>query len=431
MSDTGIDLSVAVAQREQRTDNVSNDSNDKKIPQVSNDKQTPEVTGPCFLMTIPLEAREVIYSFLLGDKENKTNLTTAGARRNFRPALRLKDGIPLVFKDIKTLLRANKTIYKEIKDFIPRSTTCVNTKGDAQADLPLILSADHLSVIHRFEMRLEFHLKCHHRRYWPAVIAALCELPNLEYLRLYSETEVGCEPYPQHESGDPQGSVTKDQQERRALRSLAAWVSHRHPNLDLVIEPARSGHSFKTGEYDVVFEVELRKYQADRNITFNKLTKFSAPAAVVEVDEFETIERPVKVVEDQIINTTAVRRVKWTEGCTADPAAFYIAPPAGGRKCDITTSEVPTADDQHFWMVDQRGYQPRSMFAQRGWPTGGGIEFVDGMIDHGRRLKANMERRQQGDGAGRGRGHGNGRARGRGGRFQVAWRGGCGHGRGG
>lgn len=385
--------------------------------------------GLCHLLRLLIEVRENIYSFLFGDNTTKTNLSTAKARRNFQPKYRLQNDIPVVFKDISALLCTHPTIFEEIKDFNPRSTTYFNIYGDAQADMSAILTTDQLSHVVRFEMRAEWHLKVHHRRYWPGVITSLCAMPQLEYFRLYSETQIDAPPYPQRECGDPDGSVTKYQQEYRSLLLLGAFIELRHPNLDLMVQPAGSGPSYKTGEWLVVHEFHLKKFNSDRLIRYNKITKFVGPAPIPK-DEFDLIERDVIQVEDEIINATAARRLKWTDACSVDPSSLYIAPPQGGSKSDITTSEVASEDHQHFSIVDQRAYQPFELFRQNHWPVMG---HLDGMIERCLQLKANHERVQQSaaNGRGRGRGGGRGRARGRGGRFQVAIHGGRGRGRGG
>lgn len=165
--------------------------------------KTLAIVEPCHLIRLPVELRENVYGFLLGDVEKRTDVTTARARRNFQPAMHLRNGVPVVFKEMKALLLTSKIMHTEVKLFIPRSTIYFNNNGDSQGDVVKIFGIDRMNVIYRFEMRLEWHLKCHHRRYWPAIITSFCKMPNLEYLRLYSESFVGAGPYPKHESGDP------------------------------------------------------------------------------------------------------------------------------------------------------------------------------------------------------------------------------------
>lgn len=123
---------------------------------------------------------------------------------------------------------------------------------------------------------------------------------------------------------------------------------------------------------------------------------------------------------DPVTNTSAARRLKWTRACHVDQTTLYIDPPEGGNHNDIASSSVPMDDDEYFWMLNRRAYQPRAKFQQKSWP----IMFLDDMIDHGMRLKANSEQAEPSSGSGSIRGDRGGRGRGRGGQFTLAVRGG-------
>lgn len=306
------------------------------------------------LTIIPHEIRDLIYVQLLGDEEVRVDLTTSRGT-NFR----LREGAPSLSRsELTNLLKArNETLYYEVKHFIHRSVTYFNENGDTLERFPAILGKN-LALILRLEVRLNYLVKCKHRYHWPRMLPALLAFRSLEYLRLYSTSEQGKPPYTEAEAGDPAG-VSKHQQEVRALRFLGSFTIKRHRNLDLMIQPAHCQPNFVDSQGRAVHEYELHKYYENY---------------------------PVKVYDgDEIINTTSVRRHKWTEGALASPSVFYIQPGPGQTKADIKSSEVPASNDVHFEAVDNRAYQPAEFFQTRGLQ----MQFLGGLVEKGRKLEAN------------------------------------------
>lgn len=347
---------------------ISNDERNMTVRRLADEagyegvslKQVPLLT------IIPAEMREKVYDFLLGSQTARIDLTTSRGS-----TLRLREGMPSLFRGaLKNLLNAgNETLYSEVKLYICRNVTFFNENGVTLDRLPKILGAD-CTLILCLEVRMNYQIKCKHRYFWPGFLTALLSLPNLEYLRLYSTSVPGLPPYSQVQSGDPDGQVDKHQQEIRSLRLLGAFIIERHPNLDIMIQTARSQPNFIDAQGRLVHEFKLYKYYADRRVKFEKIDRYGG------------------TVEDQIVNTTAVRRLKWTEGCRAVPSSLWIQLEIGQLKADINTSQAADADASYFSRVDEQAYQTDEVRQTRGWR----LNFYDNLIEAGRREKTETER---------------------------------------
>lgn len=119
---------------------------------------------------------------------------------------------------------------------------------------------------------MNWKMKCKHEAFWPRLLTALQALPNLGYLRLYSTDEAGSHPYNEEASGYPGGTVTKRQQEIRALRLLGSFTVLRHKNLDVMIQTVRIQLNFLDDRGGIVpeSEYELHEYDEDSPIKFNE-----------------------------------------------------------------------------------------------------------------------------------------------------------------
>lgn len=359
------------------------------------------------LLLLPLEVRNNIYCQLLDGQKLRIDVTTSRGTTH-----RLKSGVPHLFRAAKSLLLTNKAIHTETKEYIFRSVTYFNRNADSQERLPEILGAD-CTLIRHFELRLNFRIKCWSGTTWPRLLESLVNLPNLESLRLYSTSEEGREPYPQRECGDIDGTVTRQQQEYRSLILLGAFITHRHPNLDLMIEPALDGMSLVDANDCYVHEFRLVKYNKDVPQVYETVVK--TPPSDAENVEGEDLEPEVEVLKHQIVNTAAVRELKWQELCHVDHTTLYIEPKPDQTKQDIKSSEQPSPAHQHFANVDRRAFQTSAVFAAHSWDNTGGRGSYNGLITEARRLKTRAEQAAA-PARGSGRGPGNrGRGRGRGG----------------
>lgn len=338
------------------------------------------------LTIIPREVRDLIYDEHFGRGEVRVDLTTSrGHTRG------LKYGMPNYFQDSKKFLLINKKIHEEVKEYMAGKTIFFNHNADAQPKLNQELGGD-VSLVRNFELRLNFKTKCWHRSEWHKLLRSITRLPVLNNLVLFSTSERGRAPYPHNESGDPNGSVTKHQQEFRSLLLLGSFISKRHPNLPVMLLPARSQPNHVNDDDLYVHELKLTKPHPQNGLRINKHKK-SLPMTADLIDQVNDSEPQFEIFEDVIINTTAVRRHKWTEIAQADPSTFYIQFENIEEKEQITSSERPGADDAHFAWVDERAYQPRSMFTANNWEITHGRQYYDQLIEHGRREKAAAERR--------------------------------------
>ena len=139
------------------------------------------------------------------------------------------------------------------------------------------------------------------------------ELRNLERFELWSGHNSWRAPYPEHESGDPAGSVTRDQQERKSLMHFAAFLVLRHPKLKRVIHDVRTGRTFN-GPENVI-----NNFVLDTGETVRKWAKASRKlrASDAEPQEIEVSSNCCQFNHDQGLTDSAGQSV----GCSQDSAS--------------------------------------------------------------------------------------------------------------
>jgi len=115
--------------------------------------------------------------------------------------------------------------------------------------LPQWFGRDHLTRI--LDLSIEMTWVDKHDAYWPDWTKIIAEdlrnLDRLEVWRSYKTSEAN-RPYPEDDSGDPSRTVTRHDQEARAVIKFACFIVPYHPRLRRVIRPASSGMNFEIGE---------------------------------------------------------------------------------------------------------------------------------------------------------------------------------------
>ncbi|KAK5938831.1 hypothetical protein PMZ80_009023 [Knufia obscura] len=242
--------------------------------------------------------------------------------------------------------------------------------------------------------------KHYHRRHWPSPLSSLThQFSELQSLKLYSEWSADQDQWTYHDPvSEDNEVVTWAQQEKRSKLRFLAFLVLRHPNLDLLIWPAKS-RSLRPGDGETRSEWFLaEKKRPKRMWEPVRLTK------KVPDDDSQPQGEVTEVLIDEVLNSTAVRRVLWYELGLTDVAQFVIPPTYTEGRDGIDSSKVLEGND-FFASVDQRGF------------TDPMERHVDMLISWGRENQERALRRASIPGRqGRGRGRSCSRGRGRGGR---------------
>lgn len=321
---------------------------------------------------------------------------------------RFKYLFPTVVSKLQAILNTCRYLNVKVNEFIGRSCLFISQHSTSFAALPETFGVEYCALIQRLSLKMDFFMKIKHEgdTHWPALLSTMtAHLPRLEWFELYSVWSNGSLPFPSIESGDPprllnNGTITRYQQERRVSRRFLAWLILRHPELDrLIVQTIQDPNE----EAPVVRQSMLAaKYQGE-NVRHN----WRKIKQITHLDS----EPEMIIIHDEVPNTKAIRRIKWSDLCTTDDSKLIIHAATGLSKDTISTSEVGDANDRFFERLDARGYQPFSLFKEHGWLHNGPIT-VDKLIDAAYRHKENVERNSLRTGL---RGNTNGRG-GRGGR---------------
>ncbi|KAK5075325.1 hypothetical protein LTR64_001531 [Lithohypha guttulata] len=390
------------------------------------DDDSPKPTS--MLLVIPHEIRNVIYSHM-HDDDLVADVTMTPPRSRRGRTMRFQHLYPRLIRSFESLLSMPE-LEEEVHEYIAKNVVFQGQHSSSFIDMPAVFGAESCMLIHRFEMRVEFQFKLKHQGQWPEFLKCFVEdLPNLEWVKLYSKWSDRSQPHPENESQDPAGLMTRYDQNTRSSFRFLCWLNKRHPNFQTsgrLILPAQTGGRF--GQHEVYSHHLILEVSKERRRWESRTELVGAEPA-----DYEEDARALQTVYDEVLNTKLGRRAKWTQwhnnGLKLED--FIIVPAAGQTRSSIITSEVGNEDDEYFLRLDQRGYQPFELFQERGWLNDGPVN-VEKLIDQANRQKqsvANRARRGAGttsgttganavgrDGMNRGgMGRGGGRRRGRGG----------------
>jgi len=348
------------------------------------------------LRLLPYDLRYIIYEelryLIINDSANgerTADVSMAPPKKRGRRAMRLRNMFPRLVADFNGILMSCKDMHEEVEKYLSQKVLYVSKHSSGIQDMPLVFGQDNCLLIRRFELRMEFQMKVNHQRQWPAFLKLLLTyLPNLEFFSLYSEWCASQVPYPENESGDPPGTMSRFDQERRAKMRFLSWLIHYSPSLDLLIRPANTGPTWRSGEHTYKHNLIAEKHSQKHGRVWKRATKFVGPLPDGQVT------RETAVFTDEVFDTTLIRRLRWDQYANLDETSYFITPEPDKPKDSITTSEVDHGDSAYFEQLDERGYRPREVFDRLGWTHTGPVQ-VDKLIAKGFRMKAIAAEREE------------------------------------
>ena len=216
---------------------------------------------------LPHEIKTVIFGWVLGF-DHRIDLTVAHAK-NGQPRLWFSSFFPDMREPFSTYLRACTGLRQDGIDHLLETTVFFNRFSDSAKHFPKLYGDVATGMIQHFELHMHFINKVNHERTWPALLNTLVDnKSNLKRLTILSNYLTNGQVYPPHESGDPTGSVSRHDQERRSLLRLGAFVTLRHPTLKVMVVPATSGSWYRNEnhEYKSVIKVELYPRETRRPV---------------------------------------------------------------------------------------------------------------------------------------------------------------------
>lgn len=178
-----------------------------------------------------------------------------------RRAMRLKKLFPKLLADFSGILMSCRAMHGKVEEYLSQKVLYVSKHSSGIQDMPLVFGEDNCLLIRRFELRMEFRMKVYHQKQWPSFLKLfLTYLPNLEWFSLYTEWYPNQGPYPENESGDPPETMSRFDQERRAKMRFLSWLIYYSPSPDLLIRPANTDPSWRSGEHKYKHHLIAEKY---------------------------------------------------------------------------------------------------------------------------------------------------------------------------
>ena len=328
---------------------------------ISEDELSVQLSCP-FFKTAPLEVRYKIYELVSELNSQVMDISMIPYTRGQPPIMAFNTAFPEAIKNLAPLLKIdNRQLQLEIQQFIGRQVTFTNCHSAGILDMPVVFGKAECALICRFGLRLEWAEKLWDERDRPDLLKPFYrDLPNLEYLKLYSSWFIKQDPYLENESRDPPKTLTRLDQEVRAKLKFMSFLVSRHPKLKLIIRPAEDGHVpivntilrighsliaempqsggrvWKSKEYvraepldkeildpqmkypeDVSAWYGVRYWRRDdlRNDRFPTILHYEKHQKNVNITlEYLAPNKSEKVtVYDEIINASLVQRMKWNE----------------------------------------------------------------------------------------------------------------------
>ena len=209
--------------------------------------KAPEVD---ILSTLPPEIIQRIISHLLGGKV----LININVRRAYgnTPSQYLHHGFPTMVTTLGPLLTVNKTISENAIAVVEHDLQ-YKANSIQFVDLPSAFGRDNCLRIKNLDLHLLFLEKTSRETTWPALLDMFTDaLRNLERFELWAGHSSWRAAYPEHESGDPEGSVTRQGQECKSLMHFAAFLTLRHPRLQRIIHDVRYGPTYGSNAENVI-----------------------------------------------------------------------------------------------------------------------------------------------------------------------------------
>ncbi|KAK5938850.1 hypothetical protein PMZ80_009042 [Knufia obscura] len=204
------------------------------------------------------------------------------------------------------------------------------------SDLPLAFGKDNCARIHKLDFHAHFGVKTGRDTVW----ADLLHIPFGQRT-------------PNMMSGDPAGSVTRQNQECRSLMQFGAHLINLHPKLSRLIKDSQYGPEYKEGEAKVV-----NNYIIDH---FGTKRKWQSRTSYTNASRTEE-----EVIEDEILNAPLIRRLDPTVLANTPIEQLVIKPSEGQSRNEMVEEDVPK--QSHFYaMVDERAFRTKAEHEAKGW----------------------------------------------------------------
>jgi hypothetical protein len=217
------------------------------------------------LGALPGETIMKIIGLVLGS-EQTVDLTMPHAKGG-RIKLRFTQWFPALRDAFSKFLLTCKCARAEGIDYLSRTTRFKSRNSDSARNIPALFGTEATGMIRRFELHADFRNKTMHEPLTPPLLEMLVNsMPHLRRFSFCSDYLTHSVAFPQHESGDPDGSVSRHDQERRFLLRFGAFLTLRHPSLEVLVLPAASGPRYSSNQYRTCTWVELYASELSRPI---------------------------------------------------------------------------------------------------------------------------------------------------------------------
>lgn len=259
------------------------------------------------LLTISTELRYRMYDYLLNadDQNLRVDVTMATPRKGGR-RLRFQNLYPRAIGILQPLLDMPE-FRDEMEQYVAKKMTFHSKHTNGLLELEVVFSTENCAMIRKFEVRAEWMFKTRDQGLWPRYLNFFSDvLPNLTSLTMYTDWPRGIGPFPENESRDPAGTMTRFDQDFRAVVRFLSWLIIRHDNFKeeaLLVLPADSGGRFRDDLYAEQCQHLVLKSTKQYKHRFESVTKtFIGP-----LQEFETEhDRWSQTVYDEVLNTKLI-----------------------------------------------------------------------------------------------------------------------------
>lgn len=312
---------------------------------------------------LPTELRDMILA-LIFDHQGRIGAETKPIQR-----WESRSSQPIALTNMEGLLQASHFTRNLATEYIGRQQFVCD--ANLLADMTRAYGKGHCSRIRRLSMTIKSSRLDYMEEEWPGLIKTLAKrLPSLTELQVSSlyETWKADVPCDETASGDPYGTITRQQQEQRAIIRFGSFVLPSHPTLNRVIKPAHSGPTFEADEELVCNSIIVdRGYEGGTKEDcrewkcMSKWSDATRQERIVEEVSL-TIGYSVEVVlttmQDRVIDAPKVRRLKQVEWATADINDLVMTPTSGASKNNIWHSGTTGLNDVYA-IVDERAYRTK------------------------------------------------------------------------
>lgn len=198
------------------------------------------------LQTLPNEILEKICSQVI-KSENPVDFLRVRHSKDGKLSIYSRGGNKTRL-NLRSMLMTSSKLRMFAQQWLARESR-FSVRSDNFVKFPEAFGRANAALIEHLELEFSFTQKVQHERDWPGLLDMFStDLQNLSELKLSTTWESGRRPYPENESNDPPGSLSREGQERRNVLRFAAFLILRHLKLRRLIWPAGSGPTFEIDE---------------------------------------------------------------------------------------------------------------------------------------------------------------------------------------